>query len=139
MYDIDVVFESVPMGLELVSAVRAAVEATLDEEGVENGAQVCITITSDLHIRELNKKYRDIDKPTDVLSFPMEYPVLGDIVISLKNAQEQADSIGHSLLRELSFLATHGTLHLLGYDHHSQEDEAVMIQKQQHIMMILGL
>ncbi|MBN2268257.1 MAG: rRNA maturation RNase YbeY [Acholeplasmataceae bacterium] len=88
-------------------------------------------------IQELNKTFRQIDKATDVLSFPnddIEDKTLGDIFISLDKAKEQAESYGHSFEREVGFLAVHGYLHLMGYDHHTKEDEEKMIQMQESIL-----
>ncbi len=88
-------------------------------------------------IQELNKTFRQIDKVTDVLSFPnddFEDKTLGDIFISLDKAKEQAESYGHSFEREVGFLAVHGYLHLTGYDHHTKEDEEKMIEMQESIL-----
>ena len=113
-----------------------------------------MTFTDNEGIRELNKKFRQIDKPTDVLSFPLfdfegdceEPPIdeiisnLGDIVISLERAKEQAEEFGHSFKREVAFLTVHSMLHLLGYDHErSEEEDREMRAKQSEIMRIMGL
>lgn len=107
-------------------------------------AEVSLTLVNDEKIKELNKVYRGIEKSTDVLSFPLEdedMPMfhLGDIVISLPTADRQAVDYGHSLNRELSFLAVHGFLHLLGYTHDDNESEREMFQKQNDILLSLGL
>lgn len=89
-----------------------------------------LLLTNNATIQKLNKQYRDKDKPTDVLSFSMEDPVhLGQIVISVERAREQAKEIGQSLEDELQFLFAHGVLHLLGYDHEKHEEEKVMLAK----------
>ena len=121
---------------------------------MENDAEVSVTFVDDEGIRELNKKFRNMDKPTDVLSFPLldyegesEEPFfdelshnLGDIVISLERAMAQANEFGHSFEREVAFLTAHSMLHLLGYDHElSEEDDADMRKRQSDIMEILGL
>ena len=113
-----------------------------------------MTFTDNAGIHELNNKYRGVDKPTDVLSFPLfdfegeceEPPIdevmsnLGDIVISLEKAKEQAEEFGHSFERETAFLCVHSMLHLLGYDHERSEDEdKEMRSKQTEIMRIMGL
>lgn len=88
-------------------------------------------------IHRLNLAYRTIDKPTDVLSFPNDDPKdrsLGDVFISIEQAVKQAEDYGHSVEREIGFLAVHGYLHLLGYDHHTKEEEADMIKKQEDIL-----
>lgn len=89
-----------------------------------------LLLTNNPEIQELNKQYRDKDKPTDVLSFSLDDPEhLGQIIISLERATEQAKEIGNTLEEELKFLFCHGVLHLLGYDHENPTDEAEMIEK----------
>lgn len=142
----------IPYKLKML--VRAAVEATLDYEQYGNACEVSVTFTDNAGIHELNKKFRGIDRPTDVLSFPLfdyagesdEPPVdelmgmLGDIVISLEQAEVQALEYGHSFEREVAFLTVHSMLHLLGYDHETgEEDETDMRRRQTEIMEILGL
>lgn len=121
-------------------------------EDVEDG-EVCITFVNNPEIQELNHTYRGKNEPTDVLSFPMyeadeeeievadedEPLLLGDIVISIPRAQEQAEEYGHSFERELGFLAVHGFLHLLGYDHGTDEEEKLMFSKQEEILKQHGL
>ena len=101
-----------------------------------------IIIVDNKYIKEINKTYRNIDKPTDVISFAFndeqkvigKLKMLGDIYISIEKAEEQSKEYGHSLKRELSFLTIHGILHLLGYDHMTKEDEEVMFKKQDEIL-----
>lgn len=134
--------------------IRHTILETLDYEGMENDAEVSVTFVDDEGIRELNKRFRNLDKPTDVLSFPLldyegesEEPFfdelchnLGDIVISLERAMAQANEFGHSFEREVAFLTAHSMLHLLGYDHElSDEDDADMRARQNDIMERLGL
>ena len=134
--------------------IRHTILETLDYEGMENDAEVSVTFVDDEGIRELNKKFRNLYKPTDVLSFPLldyegesEEPFfdelchnLGDIVISLERAMAQANEFGHSFEREVAFLTAHSMLHLLGYDHEiSEEDDADMRRRQNDIMDRLGL
>ena len=134
--------------------IREAVETTLDFEDFRNACEVSVTFTDNEGIHQLNKKYRGVDKPTDVLSFPLfdydgvseEPPVdeilnnLGDIVISLEKAKEQAAEYGHSFKRETAFLCVHSMLHLLGYDHEkSEEEDRDMRARQTEIMRIMGL
>ena len=128
--------------------LRRAVEATLDYEGVDSECEVSLTFTDNDGIHVLNKTYRNIDRATDVLSFPqINYDegetaegMLGDIVLSLERAREQAEEFGHSFERECAFLCVHSVLHLLGYDHElSDEDDADMRQRQRDIMKIMGL
>ena len=132
--------------------IRRAILATLEYENVTEDSQVSITFCDDGRIRELNKKFRNIDRSTDVLSFPLfdeESPdnfvseldcMLGDIVISLERAKAQAEEFGHSYERETAFLAVHSVLHLLGYDHEiSEEDDRDMRKRQSDVMEKIGL
>ena len=134
--------------------LREAIETTLDFEDFNAVCEVSVTFTDNEGIRELNKKFREMDKPTDVLSFPLldfdgeceEPPIdelisnLGDIVISLERAKEQADEFGHSFKREVAFLTVHSMLHLLGYDHEKgDEEDRDMRARQSEIMKIMGL
>ncbi|NLU51858.1 MAG: rRNA maturation RNase YbeY [Clostridiaceae bacterium] len=143
---------------ETVKLIEKAVKSCVKSEGFPYKCEVVITLTDNDEIREINKEYRGIDKPTDVLSFPvLEYvngkpeilpsdidPVtkrvsLGDIIISVEKANEQAEAFGHSTEREFAFLAVHGMLHLLGYDHETVDEEKVMFSKQEEILNGLGL
>lgn len=104
---------------------------------IKEKKNMSIVFVSLEQIQELNKTFRQIDKATDVLSFPnddIEDKTLGDIFISLDKAKEQAESYGHSFEREVGFLAVHGYLHLIGYDHHTKEDEEKMITMQENIL-----
>lgn len=108
-----------------------------------------VIIVHNPYIHELNKNYRNIDRETDVITFalededslvlPNEVRILGDIYISIDKARSQAEEYGHSLLRELSFLAVHGFYHLLGYDHMTKEDEEVMFKKQEEVLEANGI
>lgn len=129
--------------------VRKAIFNTLIYEGFDKDVEVSVTFTDNEKIKELNDKYRNKDSATDVLSFPMfasmdemEYMdtvPLGDIVISLEKAKEQAHNFYHGSYHELAFLSIHSTLHLLGYDHEtSKEDEEDMFRRQKEIMEIIG-
>ena len=132
--------------------IRRAVEETLAYEQVEDDCEVSVTLCDNEEIRELNQRFRNIDRATDVLSFPlfdddgMDAHVeeldcmLGDVVLSLERAKEQAEEYGHSLEREIAFLTVHSILHLLGYDHEtSEEDEIDMRRRQSEIMERMGL
>ena len=115
---------------------KAAKAATKENKGAISAS---LMITDDENIRMLNKQYRDIDKETDVLSFPSgEDGFLGDIAISLPRAVKQAKMYGHSLEREMAFLTAHGMLHLLGYDHENEKDEKEMRDKQREILENAG-
>ncbi len=138
---------------DLKSVVRRAILATLDYEDLIFGAEVSVTFCDNEYIRKLNGEFRNKDSATDVLSFPMYDfeeemdPVtnpdgsvsLGDIVISLERAAEQAKEIGNSFEREVAFLAIHSTLHLLGYDHErSADDEEAQCLAQREIIESLS-
>ncbi len=132
--------------------IRRAVEETLAYEEVEDNCELSVTFCDNEEIRELNRRFRNIDRATDVLSFPlfdddgMDSHVeelqcmLGDMVLSLERALEQAVEYGHSFEREVAFLTVHSVLHLLGYDHEtSEEDETDMRRRQSEIMERMGL
>lgn len=134
--------------------IRTAISNTLKSEQFEGPAEVSVVITDNEKIHELNKEYRGVDRPTDVLSFPVisdddsigdvdfvtGRTVIGDIVISAEKACEQAKEYGHSVDREIAFLSVHSTLHLLGYDHErSEEEEDYMNKKQEEILAGMGL
>lgn len=109
-------------------------EKTLKEVFSFSTEDFSIIFVTNKEIKALNKKYRNLNKVTDVLSFTSDEEYLGDIFISLKRAFKQAKQYGHSKKREIAFLAVHGYLHLLGYDHQTKEDEAEMILKQKEIL-----
>lgn len=130
----------------------------LEEENTEVGCEINILITDDAAIRDINRQFRDIDSPTDVLSFPMaqietgkiadetgDFDIdegllmLGDIVISMETAIRQSERYGHPLDRELAFLTAHGMFHLLGYDHMESREEEAMMTKQEKVLNKLGL
>jgi probable rRNA maturation factor len=127
--------------------IRRAVVATLEYEDFEGDAEVSLTFTDNEGIRVLNAEHRDIDRPTDVLSFPLHDPdceewdsQLGDVVISLERAAEQAEEFGHGFSREVAFLTVHSMLHLLGYDHvNSEAEDAEMRRRQREILEGMGL
>lgn len=122
--------------------IKSVLKYALKVEKVKNANFNVIFVDND-YIHKLNKEYRNVDRPTDVISFALEdnkeeelssIRMLGDIYISIDKAREQALEYGHSLRRELSFLSVHGILHLLGYDHMKKEDEKVMFAKQEEIL-----
>ena len=143
---------------ELSDMVLRVCERVMEYEECDFDAQISLTLTDNENIRQINNEHRGIDRPTDVLSFPMlefdengqiienefEYDdeeiMLGDIVISLERAREQATEFGHSFEREVAFLTAHSMLHLLGYDHiDNEEDEKIMCQKQEAVLFSLGI
>ena len=139
-------------GFRLRHLLKKAIRTALLCENFRRDAEISLTFTDNEGIRELNRSYRDKDSATDVLSFPLydfhagETPLgegrveLGDIVLSLERAEEQAAELGHSFERESAFLCVHSVLHLLGYDHErSHEDEEIMCERQREIMKKLKL
>ena len=139
---------AVPAGLE--DAVKLAAEKVAELYDLGN-AEVSVTLTDDAHIHELNKNYRGVDRPTDVLSFALtesdepeveggpDTEILGDLVLSVERVAAQAEEYGHSLRREAAFLTVHGMLHLLGYDHIEDEDREEMEAEQRTVMDALGI
>ena len=135
--------------------IKEVVSRVLEEEKVLPEVDVYITLTNNEEIHKINKEYRDVDRPTDVLSFPMYErdeiaglkndtddeieKILGDIIVSIEKVREQAEEYGHSCERELAYLVTHGMLHLLGYDHMIEEEKAVMRKREEEILETLNI
>ena len=148
-YEIDVqVGTELPAGMRhhtVVEQVRQAAAATLKKEHVASPAGLAVLLTDNERIQTLNRKYRNRDRPTDVLSFPTddhfpgEEAYLGDIAIAVPVAQQQAQAGAHSLLAELALLTVHGVLHLLGYDHIHPEEKSHMWDTQRQILHTLGV
>lgn len=154
---IDLIDEENKLTADHVEMLKNIVTQTAKKLGLSEGIEVDISIVSNEIIHQLNKEYRGIDRPTDVLSFALEEEVeeapmfnfetfndlnadevvakhLGDIIISYERAVEQAEDYGHSLERELAFLSVHGFLHLNGYDHQTEEDEKEMFGIQEEVL-----
>lgn len=150
------------LGINYKEVADRVINAALDYEKCPYEAEISLTLTDNESIHEINKEFREIDRPTDVLSFPMvdyeeagdfdflestdEYfnpetgeLMLGDIVISLDKVEEQAEAYGHSVLREYAFLIAHSMLHLMGYDHMEEDEAAIMEKKQNEILELLGI
>lgn len=139
----------IPTGLRML--VRRCCNAVLRMENFQGSAEVSVTFANNEQIHELNKMHRNVDAPTDVLSFPMgedgkydidpatNAKILGDIVISMEKAVEQADRFGHTLQREVGYLTAHSMLHLLGYDHEEPLEKVHMREKEELVMTQLGL
>lgn len=138
------------------NTVKKVTEKCFKEEKIEDSKLIItITFTTPKEIQKINKEYRNIDKPTDVLSFPMFekeeldlkiknnnficQDVLGDIVISIDKVREQAEEYGHSFQRELSYMLVHGFYHLMGYDHIKEEDKKIMREKEEKILQSLEI
>ncbi len=148
---------------DIRKTLESVIETALELEGCPYEAQVNVLLTDDAGIHAFNRRYRNIDRPTDVLSFPnveFERPgdfsaaeravsdcfdpdsgelILGDIILSVDKIREQAEAYGHSRKRELAFLTAHSMLHLSGYDHMAEEEAAVMEEKQEAVLRKLGI
>ena len=144
-------FEPETLSVEenLLAEILRAADVVGEVYGVEN-SELSVTLTDDEHIHALNKKFRGVDRATDVLSFAFresdepeiigaDFEILGDVIISLERAAAQAEEFGHSFLREVIFLEVHGLLHLLGYDHIDDDERREMETEQKFIMTKLGI
>ncbi|MEH7010103.1 rRNA maturation RNase YbeY [Neobacillus niacini] len=150
---IDLVDETDQLSVEQMEEIEKLLNFAAEKENVEDSSEVSVTFVSNERIHEINREYREKDAPTDVISFAMEElgegeieligaelpRVLGDIIISIPKAEEQAKEYGHSFIRELGFLAVHGFLHLLGYDHMEKAEEEKMFSRQKEILDAYGL
>lgn len=153
MLNIDFLDETNEVKDDHIVLVEKLLQHAADVEKIEDGSEVSITFVTNEAIHEINREYRDKDQPTDVISFALEEMgegevaiigegiprILGDIIISTDRTREQAQEYGHTFERELGFLAVHGFLHLLGYDHMSEQDEKEMFGKQDEILASFGL
>lgn len=136
--------------------IKKVVEQCFKEENMEDSKlYISITLTTPEHIHEINKQYRNVDRATDVLSFPMfekeeidnkiaehefeHEDVLGDIVISIDQVEKQAKEYGHSFEREFAYMLVHGFYHLMGYDHIKEEDKVIMRPKEEKVLEKLGI
>ena len=154
MYEI--IYQDIEENKEYEATIKKVVEKCFEEEGI-SASKLCLTITltTPENIKKINKEYRNIDKETDVLSFPMfekeeldeiiakrkfeHEDVLGDIVISIARVEEQAKEYGHSFERELSYMVVHGFYHVMGYDHIKEEDKQKMRPKEEKILNALKI
>ncbi len=151
------------LGLEYEETAKMVINQVLEEEGCPYEVEVNLLLTSDEEIHRMNREYREVDRPTDVLSFPqVEYEapadfswaeehevdcfdpdsgelLLGDIVISLDKVKEQAEKYGHGVRREYAFLIAHSMLHLLGYDHMTESEAADMEARQSRVLEHLNI
>ncbi len=142
--------DRVPVSPELENQLIEVALACVRYEGIEAECEVSVLLTDNQGIQKLNAEYRNKDEATDVLSFPqfdslkdeedlMPAITLGDIVISVERAQEQAEEFGHSFLREICYLTAHSMFHLFGYDHMEEADKAVMRQREEEVLEDLGI
>jgi len=150
---IDFIDETNEVSEEQQKELEQLLEAAAIYENLQEDAEVSVTFVDNDRIQEINHQYRHKNQPTDVISFALEEMgedemqiigdelprVLGDIVISIPKAHEQAEEYNHSFMRELGFLTVHGFLHLLGYDHETSEDEKEMFTRQKDILEQYGL
>ena len=151
--EIDLMDETNEVTEEAQQLVESILQFAARKENIEKDTELSVTFVDNDRIREINKEYRHKDSATDVISFALEEMgddeveivgaemprMLGDIIISIERTKEQAEEYGHSFDRELGFLALHGFLHLLGFDHMNEEDEKVMFTKQKEILEEYGL
>ncbi|MGM8214145.1 rRNA maturation RNase YbeY [Bacillaceae bacterium W0354] len=150
---IDLIDETGELEETQFDLIEKLLQYTAENEEIDENAEMSITFVNNDEIQSINKQYRGKDQPTDVISFALEelgedeievvgesLPVhLGDIIISVERAKEQASEYDHSFERELGFLAVHGFLHLLGYDHQTVEEEKEMFERQENILQEFGL
>lgn len=153
MLELDLMDETNTLTEETMTLVEKVLTSAATQLAVKEGSEVSVTFVTNDAIQEINKNYRQKDMPTDVISFAMEEmgegeieikdadipTLLGDIIISVERTSEQAESYGHTFERELCFLAVHGFLHLLGYDHGTEEEEKEMFSLQETILQAFGL
>ena len=149
MYEI--IYKDIKPNNKYEKTIKKVLEQCFKEEKIENSKlSITITLTNPENIQKINKEYRNIDKPTDVLSFPMfekqeleekikkqnfeHEDILGDIIISIQKVEEQAKEYEHSFERELSYMVVHGFYHLMGYDHIKEEDKKQMRPKEEKIL-----
>ncbi|MGV2938181.1 rRNA maturation RNase YbeY [Mesobacillus sp. LC4] len=151
--EIDFLDEVNELSDQEINEIEKLLNYAAEKENVQEGSELSVTFVSNDRIQEINREYRDKDRPTDVISFALEEMgegeleivgvdmprILGDIIISIPKAREQAEEYNHPFMRELGFLAVHGLLHLLGYDHMNEQDEKQMFDRQKEILDGFGL
>lgn len=162
----EVVFQDIEENEEYIELANKVMQKCFEVENINpTSLYVCITLTTPKNIRQANKQYRNIDKETDVLSFPMyekedldemlesnkleewkeetEEPrlqeILGDIIISISRVKEQAEEYGHSFERELAYMMVHGFYHIRGYDHMEEEEKKIMREKEENVLLKLNI
>ncbi len=152
----EIIYEDVQPNEQYESTIKRVLKECYEVENLVNSKLiVTVTFTTPENIRKINNKYRNIDRATDVLSFPMFEKdeldkkikeqdficedVLGDIIISVEKVEEQAKEYGHSFERELSYMVVHGFYHLMGYDHIEEKDKVIMRPKEEKVLNRLGI
>lgn len=153
---VEINYKDIEKNEEYEKTIKKVLEKCFNEENMDKlGLYVSVTLTCPSYIRAVNKEYRNIDKETDVLSFPMfeqseieeivknqtnmVADVLGDIIISVDRVMEQAQEYGHSFERELSYMVVHGFYHLMGYDHMNEDEKKIMRAKEENILNKLNI
>ena len=156
MRNYEIVYKEIEEDKTWEDIVKKVFEQCFKEEGLQDSKlYITVTFTKPENIQNINKEYRNIDKPTDVLSFPMfekeeldqkiqkkdfsYQDILGDIIISISKVEEQAKEYGHSFERELSYMLVHGFYHLMGYDHIEEKDKKEMRKKEENILKTLDI
>jgi len=152
----EIIYEDVEPNEQYESTIKKVLKECYEVENLVNSKLIItVTFTTPENIRKINNKYRNIDRATDVLSFPMFEKdeldkkikeqdficedVLGDIIISVEKVEEQAKEYGHSFERELSYMVVHGFYHLMGYDHIEEKDKVIMRPKEEKVLNRLGI
>jgi len=147
---IEVLFDNRQDSMEIkeenMKAIEKAVNTTIEVEKAKGNFEVSVSFVNNKEIRELNRVYRNVDSDTDVLSFPMDDEedlegviMLGDVILSTEKIIEQAEDFGHSLEREMLYLTVHSMLHLLGYDHMTDDEKEEMREREKEVMKELQL
>ena len=153
---VELVYKDVEENSKYEDIINLVIEKCFKVERLEKlNLYISITLTTPEHIRKINNEFRQIDKETDVLSFPMFEKneldemvekqdnlvpeTIGDIIISVQRVEEQAKEYGHSFERELAYMVVHGFYHLMGYDHMVEEDKVVMREKEENVLNILNI
>ena len=153
---VDLVYKDIDENIEFEKTIEIVINKCFEVENlIKLNLYISITLTTPAEIRKINKEFRNIDKETDVLSFPMfekneidaiveegknEIPeTIGDIIISIERVKEQAEEYGHSFERELAYMVVHGFYHLMGYDHMQEDDKIVMRAKEENVLNMLNI
>lgn len=156
MQEVEISYIGIQQDINYEKLIKTVIETCMKEERLNNlNYYISVTLTNPDEIKKINNEYRNINKETDVLSFPMfekdevdlirkdqekskVEEVLGDIVISIERVEKQAIEYGHSFERELSYMVVHGFYHIIGYDHMEDADKAIMREKEEHILNLLN-
>ena len=153
---VDLVYKDIDENIEFEKTIETVINKCFEVENlIKLNLYISITLTTPKEIRKINKEFRNIDKETDVLSFPMfekneidaivkegknEIPeTIGDIIISIDRVKEQAEEYGHSFERELAYMVVHGFYHLMGYDHMQEDEKVVMRAKEENVLNLLNI